>query len=127
MTEILYRSQALEVRRVAAGDGRHQVVTFDSYHEPRGFDRPGFGESFFRSERITAIHVMSHGNDWFQYSEIGDVIAIVREACSGVERLLAYGSSMGGYAALRLGGLIGAQAALALSPQYSLDPPKGAL
>jgi hypothetical protein len=124
VTEILYRSPALEVRRVAAGDGRRQVVTFDSYHQPPGVDRPGFGEAFFRTEAITAIHVMTHGNDWFQYSEITHVLRIIREACAAAERLLCYGSSMGGYAALRFAGAVGAHAALALSPQYSLDPRK---
>lgn len=124
MTDILYRSQALEVRRVGAGDGRRQVVTFDSYHEPHGLDRPGFGEAFFRSEGVTAIHVLSHGNDWFQTNEISPVIQIIREASAGAERLLAYGSSMGGYAALRFGGPIGAHVALALSPQFSLDRAK---
>lgn len=124
MTEILYRSSEMEVRRVQAGDGRRQVVTFDCYHESLGMERPGFGEAFFQNEGITAIHVMSHGNDWFQYTEIEDVLSIVRQACMGAERLLAYGSSMGGYAALRFAGVIGAHAALALSPQYSLDPRK---
>jgi hypothetical protein len=121
LTEILYRSHALEVRRIAAGDGRRQVVTFDSYHEPLGLDRPGFGEAFFRTEGITAIHVMSHGNDWFQYSEIAPLLTFIGQATAGAERLLAYGSSMGGYAAIRFAGEIGAHAALALSPQYSLD------
>jgi hypothetical protein len=124
LTDILYRSPALEVRRVAAGDGRRQVVTFDSYHEPHGLDRPGFGEAFFRSEGVTAIHVLSHGNDWFQTSEMHGVIQIICEASAGVERLLAYGSSMGGYAALRFAGPVGAHTALALSPQYSIDPRK---
>ena len=124
VTEILYRSQRLEVRRVAAGDGRYQIVTFDSYHEPPGMDRPGFGEAFFQAEGITAIHVMSHGNDWFQYSEIDKVLSVIREACAGAERRLAYGSSMGGYAALRFAGSVGADAALALSPQFSPDPRK---
>jgi tetratricopeptide (TPR) repeat protein len=124
VTEILYRSSALEVRCVAAGDGRHIVVTFDSYHEPAGMDRPGFGEAFFQTEGITAIHVMSDRNDWFQYAEIQEVLSIIRKACSGAERILAYGSSMGGYAALRFADAIGAHAALALSPQYSLDPRK---
>jgi tetratricopeptide (TPR) repeat protein len=124
VTDILYRSPALEVRRVAAGDGRRQVVTFDSYHEPHGLDRPGFGEAFFRSEGVTAIHVLSHGNDWFQTSEMQLVIQIISEAAAGAERLLAYGSSMGGYAALRFAGPAGAHAALALSPQYSIDPRK---
>ena len=122
--EILYRSQALEVRRVIAGDGGRVAVTFDSYHEPVGMDRPGFGEAFFKAEDITAIHVMSYRNDWFQHTEIEHVLLTIREACLGAGRILAYGSSMGGYAALRFAGPIGAHAALALSPQYSLDPRK---
>ena len=124
MTDILYRSPALEVRRVLAGDGRHVVVTFDSYHEPAGMDRPGFGEAFFQAEGVTAVHVMSHRNDWFQYTETEDVLRTIRKTCSEAERVLAYGSSMGGYAALRFADAIGAHAALALSPQYSLDPSK---
>jgi len=124
MTDILYRSPSLEVRRMPAGDGRRQVVTFDSYHEPHGLDRPGFGEAFFRSEGVTAIHVLSHGNDWFQTSEMRTIVRIIREACTGSDRLLTYGSSMGGYGALRFAAPIGAHAALALSPQYSLDPGK---
>jgi tetratricopeptide (TPR) repeat protein len=36
--------------------------------------------------------------------------------------VIAYGSSMGGYAAIRYGGWAGAHAALALSPQFTLDP-----
>jgi tetratricopeptide (TPR) repeat protein len=124
VADILYRSQALEVRRVVAGDGRRQVVTFDSYHEPAGLDRAGFGEFFFQAEGITAIHVMTHGNDWFQYAEMPAVLALIREACTGAERLLSYGSSMGGYAALRFAAPVGANAALALSPQYSVNPRK---
>jgi len=109
---------------VAAGDGSYVVVTFDSYHEPAGVDRPGFGETFFRTEGITAIHVMSYRNDWFQYAEIVEILRTIGAACAGAERLLAYGSSMGGYAALRFADAIGAHAALALSPQFSLDPRK---
>ena len=124
VTEFLYRSERLEVRQIAAGNGLHLVVTFDSYHEPAGVARPGFGEAFFQAEGITAIHVMSHGNDWFQYPEIHDVINIIGNACAKAERVLAYGSSMGGYAALRFADAIGAHVALALSPQYSLDPRK---
>jgi tetratricopeptide (TPR) repeat protein len=124
LTDILYRSQALEVRRVVAGNGQRQVVTFDSYHEPPGLDRAGFGEAFFQTEGITAIHVITYGNNWFQYAEMPAVLALVRETCSGAERLLSYGSSMGGYAALRFAGAVGAKAALALSPQYSVNPRK---
>jgi hypothetical protein len=126
LAHILYRSSALEVRHVPAGDGRRQVVTFDSYHEQPGVDRPGFGETFFVGEGIDAIHVMSHGNDWFQHTEIPQVLALIREVCGTADHLLSYGSSMGGYAALRFAAAVGAKSALALSPQYSLNPRKAA-
>ncbi len=121
MPDLLYRSERLEVRRVPAGDGRRQVVTFDSYHEPAGLERPGFGEAFFAHEDVTAIHVMSHGNDWFQYNEMEQVLSMIRETCTTAERLMTYGSSMGGYAALRFAAAVGARSALALSPQFSVN------
>ena len=37
-------------------------------------------------------------------------------------RVMTYGSSMGGYAALRFARALRADAILALSPQYSIDP-----
>ncbi|QJU59557.1 hypothetical protein HL653_18955 [Sphingomonas sp. AP4-R1] len=122
LPEILFRSDHVEVRRIAAGDGRHQVVTFESYHDDAGFDRIGFGETFFERAGFTGIHVLSAGNDWYQYPEIGAVLAIIRDAVAGAESVLAYGSSMGGYAAVRFADAIGATDVLALSPQYSIDP-----
>ena len=109
------------MRRIPADDARRQVVTFESYHDDEGFDRPGFGEGFFAGERVTAIHVLSRTNEWYQYPETRDAMAAIRAATGGVERLLTYGSSMGGYAAVRFAGIIGAHAALALSPQYSVN------
>jgi hypothetical protein len=100
---------------------RRQVVTFDCYHDEPGFDRPGFGETYFAHHDIGAIHILTHGNDWFQYAEMDAVTAAVRAALTGAERVLAYGSSMGGYGAIRFADAVGAQAALALSPQYSVD------
>jgi tetratricopeptide (TPR) repeat protein len=121
MNDILHRSNRLEVRRIAAGDGRLQVVTFESYHEQPGFDRPGFGQDYFAERGITAFHVLCASNDWYQYPDMLDALAAIRAAAAGADRLLTYGSSMGAYAALRFAAPVGAHAALALSPQYSVD------
>jgi tetratricopeptide (TPR) repeat protein len=121
MIDTLYRSENLELRRVAAGDGRVQVVTFDHYHDQPGTDRTAFGQDHFAARGITALHLLSRGNDWFQYPETEEVLRLIRAAVEGASRVVAYGSSMGGYAALRFAAAIGADAALALSPQYSLD------
>ncbi|MET4665327.1 alpha/beta hydrolase [Sphingomonas sp. PvP056] len=118
----LYRSDTLLVRQVAIEGCDRWVITFDHHSIGDGFDRKGFGESFLQANGISAIHVLGRGNDWYQYDDIFAAAAVVRAATSGAVRRVAYGSSMGGYAAVRLADAIGADAVLALSPQWSIDP-----
>jgi len=118
----LFRSDDLLVRGVTGFGGPLCYVTFDSYTDNRTLDRPGFGEEFFRSRGIDAIHVLSRENRWYQHSELNDALSAVAGATAGYQRVIAYGSSMGGFAALRYGALCGASVGLALSPQFSVDP-----
>lgn len=120
----LFRSDNVVVRRVPADDTTRWVVTFDHYGIGHGFDRPGFGESFFRSRGVSAIHVMGCREDWYQYPEMISAMTAVRAAVAGADRVMTYGTSMGAYAAIRFADAAGANAALALSPQYSIDPVK---
>lgn len=98
------------------------VVTFDSYTDNRTLDRPGFGEVFFDTNGIDAIHFVPRNNDWYQYPEINEACRRVRDLTAPYPHVVAYGQSMGGYGAIRLGGRVGAQVALAISPQFSIDP-----
>lgn len=117
----LFRSEDLSVRRV--GDrGGTLVVTFGSYTDEPTLDRAGFGERFLRRERIDAIHVINRVNRWYQHPETAAALAAVRAVAQDYERVITYGSSMGGYAALRFAAACGADTAIALSPQYSVDP-----
>lgn len=118
----LYRSQTLVVREIACSDRNRWIVTFDNYGIGHGFDRPGFGESWLQSVGLSAIHVMGRAEDWYQYEDIHAALAVVRMNVSGAARVITYGSSMGGYAAVRFADAVGAHAALALSPQYTLAP-----
>ena len=118
----MFRSPDLLVVHVG-GFGRDIcVVTFTSFTDTQTLERDGFGESFLQSRRTDAIHVISRGNDWFQYAEMEAALACVRNAAAAYARVMTYGASMGGYAAIRLAGLAGAHCALALSPQYSILP-----
>ena len=123
---ILFRSDDLLVRQVGEiVDGGAVVVTFDCYGDWHGNAvKEGFGERHFALHRQPAIHVMPRGNDWYQYATTEAALAAVRQAVAGAARVLAYGSSMGAYAAIRFADRIGATAVLALSPQYSVDPAK---
>lgn len=118
----LFRSDNVLVRSVPTEDARCWVVTFDNYGLGPGFDRPGFGEEFLRQSGVSAIHVMGRSEDWYQYPEMAEAMAAVRAATAGAERVMTYGSSMGAYAALRFADAAGANAVLAISPQYSIDP-----
>lgn len=123
MTEILFRSGNLLVK-AARRPGEDCVVTFDSFTDDPDLDRPAFGEAVFAGAGISAIHVVNRRNAWYQEPEWREMIAAIAAAAAPYRRVLAYGSSMGGYAALRFGRMIGATAALAVSPQYSLHPGK---
>ncbi len=118
----LYRSADLLVRARTGCDSSYCVVTFDSFTDRRTLDREGFGETFFASRGVNAIHVLSRDNDWYLLPDIELALAAAAKAARPFERVSAYGSSMGAYAAIRLGGLAGATTAIALSPQFSLDP-----
>lgn len=120
----LFRSENVVVRSVPAEDVSRWAVTFDNYGIGHGFDRPGFGEDFLRQSGVSAIHVMGRQEDWYQYPEMAEAMAAVRTATAGADRVMTYGSSMGGYAALRFADAAGANAVLAISPQYSIDPQK---
>jgi tetratricopeptide (TPR) repeat protein len=121
VTEI-FRSSELAVRSVCEFGSDTCVVTFDSYSDDRSLERDGFGQHFFASHNIDAVHFLSRENDWYQYAELPAVAVRVAELVKGYRRVVSYGSSMGGYGAIRFGGMAGAGAALAISPQFSIDP-----
>lgn len=121
MTEELYRSETLRLT-VGLGDADRWVIAFDNYGHDFSLDREGFGQRYFRDRGISCVTVVGRGNDWYQYPDIEAAMAAVRTVTAGASRVMTYGSSMGGYAAIRLAARVGATGALALSPQFSNDP-----
>lgn len=120
----LYLTNNVVVRSIPAMDTSRWVVTFDHYGIGHGFDRQGFAEDFLRKAGVSAIHVMGAREDWYQYPEMPEAMQTVRSALAGADRVLTYGVSMGGYAAIRFADAARADAVLAISPQYSIDPLK---
>jgi hypothetical protein len=122
VAEEIYRSHDLLVRGRTGYETPFCVVTFDSFTDRRTLDREGFGEAFFASRGVNAVHVLSRDNDWYLLPDIELALEAAAKATASFDRVSAYGSSMGAYAAIRLGGLAGASTAIALSPQFSIDP-----
>ena len=122
MATEIFRNSKFAVRSVCEFGSKTCVVTFDGYADNRSLDRSGFGEEFFRSRHVDAVHFLTSENDWYQYPELPAAARAVAELVKGYDRVVAYGSSMGAYAAIRFGGLAGASVALAISPQFSINP-----
>lgn len=118
---LLYDADDFRVRRVRAGDDRLCFVTFSSLTDVPALDRPGFGEDYFRANDIDAIHVINRTNVWYAYKDLPAALDRIREAVAGKSRIITYGSSMGGYAAIRFAEAVGAETAIAISPQYSIE------
>ncbi|QNE33034.1 hypothetical protein F1C10_14650 [Sphingomonas sp. NBWT7] len=121
MQQELFRSPNLVVRRVGSRGGT-LIITFGSLTDDPSPDRAGFGEDFLRRARIDAVHVINRSNRWYQYPDMADALAHVAATARLYDRAITYGSSMGGYAALRFAAGCGADTAVALSPQISVDP-----
>jgi len=69
----IFRSPNLLIKDLRRHASACCIVTFESYTDNRTLDRPGFGEAFFDTNDIDALHVIPRNNDWYQYPEIDEV------------------------------------------------------
>lgn len=118
-TELFRGDDVLVRARLLPGDGPC-VVAFDHHGEDASLDRIAFAERFLDARGLSWVAVLERGNHWYQRPEMPAALAAIRTAVAGRSGVMTYGSSMGGYAALRFADAVGATACLALSPQYSV-------
>ena len=121
MRRTIYRSTNLHVfsNQDVTAPENGIVVGFQNWRPTQGLDDPGFGETFLDKNRLAGVFVNCIGNSWWQYDDLPEALAAVASATAPFEQRITYGSSMGGYAALRFADLIGATLVIAASPQFS--------
>lgn len=95
------------------------LLTFDIMHA-KANGRNAFARRLCARNGLTLLGVVPKYPCWYPGAEIRAIAEICRKLARG--RVIAYGASMGGYAALRWGKLLGAQHVLACSPQATIDP-----
>ena len=120
--EILYQSESLRV----VANTLSSPLRFVSFSHMLYRDPPPrfWGDGFFAKYGLPAIGFVSARPDWFPAEEMRRAAAAIRAALARApgERLVSYGVSMGGYAALKYASLLGVDAAIAFSPQISIAP-----
>lgn len=102
------------------GWGRTLAVTFDPLTS-LDVSRPGFGELMLTQGGADVLAVQKRRENWYQDLSRETFMAEFGERLAAYDRLLFYGFSVGGYAALYFARPFAAQV-LALSPRISIHP-----
>ncbi|WP_373506232.1 hypothetical protein [Aestuariivirga sp.] len=102
--------------------GQTLVITFSSFSGNREIPSR-FGFPFLITKGIPAIYIVAKQNHWWQVEGLVGMCATIRRYSKQFDRVVAYGSSMGGYGALLTADAVGATHVLAVSPQTVIGNP----
>ncbi len=101
------------------------VVTFDNLDDARQKpeDRLPWGVRFIAGQGWSALGISAHGWTWYRSEKVFDFFDRLRDEgfFDGFERVVFYGASMAGYAALAFSAAAPGATVIALSPQATLD------
>lgn len=102
-------------------ESEYCVVTFDSF-DGVGREKDNF---FFREPAkkigIEVLGVVAKTNCWYRREEFDQILLILKEKIPKHKKILLFGASMGGYAAIKYSRILNADYVLALAPQFTLD------
>ncbi|KGT46609.1 hypothetical protein ABEF79_01730 [Acinetobacter sp. ANC 7454] len=71
---------------------------------------------------FNVLGIMPKDKSWFPQGSMWNMLEAVTELIAPFKKRIAYGGSMGGYAAIKYSNLLDVQRAVAMVPQYSIDP-----
>ena len=115
---ILFDGEEMQLLHLP-GRSDFSLVTFDIMHA-RANGRSGFAMKLALKRGLDLYAIVPRRPNWYPEAEAQVCAARVR--ASKDRPSLGYGASMGGYGILRYGSALGLNAALAMSPQATIDP-----
>ena len=118
--KIIYDSEHIRIVH-KPGNGGFALINF-SHAEHFVKDRHFWGESIAAKAGLEAIGVVPVRANWFPMGEMHRAAPAIRAALAHQSRRVGFGTSMGGYGALKFGRLLEMTHALAFVPQWSIDP-----
>ncbi|MCW5716807.1 MAG: hypothetical protein KIS68_03135 [Bauldia sp.] len=126
-TAVVFEDDDIQVVHRDAGGGDLLVVTFSSL----GMFGPGFasqadgstywGRGFLEKAGLSAVGFVAKAPHWFMTPGMADATRAVCDTTKRYRKAVAYGSSLGAFAALKFGRSSGCAVAVACGPQATLD------
>jgi pimeloyl-ACP methyl ester carboxylesterase len=115
--------RASKLSAVATVKSRDVLVIGISFH-PK--PRPGFGHLSQLDRKhnfdFSIVDIACTMSFPYPHQEVRDVVAAVGKFAKSFRRVITFGGSLGGFVALNFAAQFGAEAAITLSPQFSLNP-----
>ncbi|ENU63772.1 hypothetical protein EVX74_014120 [Acinetobacter lwoffii] len=71
---------------------------------------------------FNVLGIMPKHKSWFPQGSMWNMLQAIAELIAPFQQRIAYGGSMGGYAAIKYSRALGVQRVVAMVPQYSIDP-----
>ncbi|WP_155931544.1 hypothetical protein [Methylopila sp. 73B] len=105
------------------GGGDYLLITFNDAADALKTDGRSFwGQALVEKNGVATIGVVTTEKNWYAPSAMEEVAARLKPILARYPKVLCYGNSMGGYAAIRFSKLLGATHVLAIVPQAGIDP-----
>ena len=101
--------------------GRDLFVTFGNLQTKAAGDS-FWGDRFFNGRGLSSLGLMPKGPTWFPAADTLAVLGQIRPVLAQYERIIGYGHSKGGYAALKYSAALGSRITIACAPQSSIAP-----
>lgn len=103
------------------GQSDHLVVAFGNL-QMLANGTHFFADAPLRALGVSGIGIMAKNAHWFPAAPLRAALPAIRGILTDHDAVIAFGSSMGGYAALKHARLLGATHIIACEPQWSIDP-----
>jgi hypothetical protein len=97
------------------------MITFGDLITPAK-DCAFFADTPLMKSGIAAVGVMAKRGNWYPLEHMRAASRFILDKIGGYKTRITYGGSMGGYAAVKFSGLLGASHVLSMCPQWSIDP-----
>ena len=116
---LVYKNNSILISLRAPSNPTGIIITF-SYFAWSDFRDYGFSELFWLTKGYAVLSIQNKSDDWYNSLLEDDFELILKEHCSKYSKVIFYGSSMGGFAALAFRDLISVSYVIVFSPQYSV-------
>lgn len=119
--QILFEDENLKVV-FSAGNTDYLLVAFSPMNFSAKNSEDFYAKSIITNNNINAISITALKNHWYPQEFMNKILSSISNITKQFKIVIAYGVSMGGYAAIKYSAAISATHIISMMPQWSINP-----